>query len=159
MARRLRLSLNHFALFAQQFVFFCDHGQRRAVVLFIALFIAEQCAPARFRQKTRFGDELTFGDLQLNHAFAEHRVRAKLHQILARHEVIHLRFVLAQIDVAGARRRDNRVVRVDFFIIPAAVARFRVHGGLREQVRGVNADGIQHRMSPGKMLFRQVAAV
>ncbi|MNP65316.1 hypothetical protein D3C76_1608960 [compost metagenome] len=51
------------------------------------------------------------------------------------------------------------MVRVDFFVIPAAVAGVRVHGGLREQVRRVNANRIQHRVAPGEMLFRQVTAV
>jgi len=57
MARRLGLTFDHFTPFAMQFVALCDHRQRRAVVLFVALFRAEQRAPARLSQKARFGDE------------------------------------------------------------------------------------------------------
>ncbi len=64
---------------------------------------------------------LPLGDIQFDHAFAEHRVRAELHQVLAGDQVIDLCFVVGQVDVAGARRRDNRVVGIHLFIVPAAV--------------------------------------
>ena len=103
----------HFPFLTQQLVVFSHHRQRSAVVLFVTLFVAKQRTPARFRQKTRFGNKFAFGDLQLNDALAEHRVRAELHQILTRDQVIDLRFVLRQVDVAGPRRRDDRMVGID----------------------------------------------
>ena len=159
MARRLRLALHHFAPLAQQFIAFGHHRQRRAVVLFIALFAAKQRPPARLGQKTRFGDKLTVGDLEVNLAFTEHRVRAELHQILAGDQGVDLRFVIGEFDLAAAGGRDNRMVRVDLFIIPAAVADLRIHHRLRQQIRRMDGNRIQHRMAAGEMFFRQVAAV
>ena len=159
MARRLGLTFNHFAFFAQQFVIFSDHRQRRAVVLFVALFVTKQRAPACFREETRFGDKLAFGNLKLNHALTEYRVRAELHQVLTSDQVIDLRFVLGQVDVAGAGRRDNRVVGIDFFVVPAAIMGVRIHRRLREQIRRVHANGVHHRVASGKVFFRQIAAV
>ena len=159
MARRLRLTLNHFAFLAQQFVVFRDHRQRRAVVFFVTLFIAQQRTPACFGQETRFGDKPGFGNLQFDNAFAEHGVGTKLHQILTSHQLINLRLVFGQINVAGARRRDYRMVGIDFFIIPAAVTRLQIHGRLREQIRRVDTNRVQHRVTPGKVFFRQITAI
>ena len=158
-ARRLGLSFNHFALLAQQFVAFGHDRQRRAVVLFVTFFVAEQRAPARFREETRFGDKFAFGNFQFNNALAEHRVRAELHQILTSDQVIDLCFVVGQVDVAGARRRDYRVVSIDFFIVPAAVMGIRVYRRLRQQIRRMDANGIHHRVASGEVFFRQIAAV
>ena len=159
MARRLRLTLHHFALLAQQFIVFGHHRQRRAVVLFIALFAAQQRPPASLCQKTRLSDKLAVGDLEVNLAFAEHRVRAELHQILPGDQVVDLRFVIGELDLAAAGGRDNRMVRIDLFIIPAAVADLRIHHRLRQQVRRMDGNRIQHRMTAGEVLFRQVAAI
>ena len=159
MARRLGLAFHHFPFFTQQLIVFGDHGKRRTVVLFVTLFVAEQRAPACFREETGFGDKLPFCDFQLDHAFAEHRVRAELHQVLTSDQVVDLRFVIRQVDAAGARRRDNRVVGVHLFVVPAAVMGVRVHHRLRQQIRRVHAYGVHHRMTTGKMLFRQVAAI
>jgi hypothetical protein len=74
----------------------------------------QQRAPARFGEETRFGDKLAVGDLQLNLAFTEHRIRAELHQILTGNQVVDLRFTFAQVDLAAAGGRDNRVVGIDF---------------------------------------------
>ena len=71
MTRRLGLTLHHFAFFAQQFVVFCHHRQRRPVVIFVALFVAKQRTPSGLSQKTGFGDKLTFRDVQLNNALPE----------------------------------------------------------------------------------------
>lgn len=54
------------------------------------------------------------GDIQLNHAFAEYRIRTKLHQILARHQPIHVPFILRQINLAGTGGGNDSVVRIDF---------------------------------------------
>ena len=159
MTRRLGLPLHHFAFFAQQLVIFCHHRQRHAVVLFVALFIAQQGSPARFRQKTRFGNELAVGDVEIDLTFAEHRIRAELHQILAGNQAVNLLFVVTELHLRAAGGRNNRVVGIDLFIVPAAVADLRIHHRLRQQIRRVHADGVQHRMAPGKMLFRQVAAI
>ena len=159
MARRLGLTLHHLAPLAQQFIAFGHHRQRRAVVLFIALFAAKQRPPARLGQKTRLGDKLAVGDLKINLAFAEHCVRAELHQILAGDQSVHLRFVIGELHLAAAGGWDNRMVRVDLFIIPAAVADLRIHYRLRQQVRRMDGNRIQHRMAASEVLFRQIAAV
>ncbi len=159
MARRLGLTFNHFAFFAQQFIAFGYDRQRRAIVLFVTLFVAEQRAPARFREETRFGDKFAFGNFQLNNALAENRVRAELHQILTRDQVIDFCFVVGQVDVAGARRRDYRVVGIDFFIVPAAVMGIRVYRRLRQQIRRMDTNGVHHRVASGEVFLRQIAAV
>ena len=51
------------------------------------------------------------------------------------------------------------MVRIHFFIVPAAVADFRINRRLRQQIRRMNRDGIKNRMPTGKMLLRQIAAV
>ena len=51
------------------------------------------------------------------------------------------------------------MVRIDLFIVPAAVAAIAVDHRLRVKFRLVHADGVQHRMAAGEMLFRQVTTV
>ncbi len=128
----LGLTLNHLTFFTQQLIALRHHRQRRAVVLFITLFVAEQGSPAGLRQKTRLRQELTVGDIQLDLALAEHRIRAELHQILAGNQAIDLCFIVMQVYRAAARRGDNRMVGIDFFIVPAAVTPIRIHHRLWE---------------------------
>jgi ribosomal protein L14 len=51
------------------------------------------------------------------------------------------------------------MVRVDLFIIPAAVADLRIHYRLRQQVRRMDGNRIQHRMAASEVLFRQIATI
>ncbi|CCK14062.1 hypothetical protein BN136_72 [Cronobacter universalis NCTC 9529] len=51
------------------------------------------------------------------------------------------------------------MVRVHFFVIPAAVAALRIDRGLRQEIRRVYAYRLQHRMAAREVFFRQVAAV
>ena len=97
MTRRLGLPLYHLALFAEQLVAFSHHRQRRAVVLFITLLRPQQGAPARLRQKARFGDKFAVGDIQIDLTFTKYRIRAELHQILAGDKAIDIGFALAEI--------------------------------------------------------------
>ena len=157
--RRLRLALHHFTALAQQLIVLGHHRQRRAFVFLVALLAAQQRTPTGLRQETRLGDEFAAGDIQLDHAFAEHRIRTELHQVLARHQPIHIPFILRQIHLAGAGGGNNGVVRIDLFIVPAAVAAIAVDHRLRIQLRLVHADGVQHRVAAGEMFFRQIAAV
>ncbi|MNE94005.1 hypothetical protein D3C80_1919210 [compost metagenome] len=48
---------------------------------------------------------------------------------------------------------------INLLVVPATVTAIAVDHRLRIQIRLMNADGVQHRMPPGKMLFRQVATV
>ncbi|CCJ97842.1 hypothetical protein BN130_327 [Cronobacter malonaticus 507] len=51
------------------------------------------------------------------------------------------------------------MVRVHFFVIPAAVAALSIDRRLRQEIRRVNANRLQHRMAAREVFFRQVAAV
>ncbi|MPM91153.1 hypothetical protein SDC9_138279 [bioreactor metagenome] len=155
----LSLTFNHFAFFAQQFIIFCHHRQRRPVIIFVALFIAKQRAPSGFRQKTRFSDKLAFGNIQLNNALPEYRICAKLHQILTGNQVVNFRFVVIQIDARTARGRNDGVVRIHFFVVPTAISRIGIDRRLREQIRCMDANRVQYRMTSGKVLFRQITAI
>lgn len=159
MAWRLGLTFNHFALFTQQFIVFRHHRQRRAVVLFIPLFTAQQRSPARFGKESGLSDEFTLRDIQFNHAFTEYRIRAKLHQVLTGYQVIHLRFIVRQSDTVAARSRNNGVVSINLFIIPAAITGIGIYRRLRQQIRRMHADGVHYRMPSSEVLFRQIATV
>ena len=51
------------------------------------------------------------------------------------------------------------MVRIHFFIVPTAVARIGIDRRLREQIRGMDANRVQYRMTSGKVLFRQITAI
>ncbi|MNH19179.1 hypothetical protein D3C79_789050 [compost metagenome] len=51
------------------------------------------------------------------------------------------------------------MVGINFFIVPATVAAIAVDHRLRVKIRLMSADRVKHRMTPGKMFFRQIAAV
>ncbi|MNC12052.1 hypothetical protein D3C75_597650 [compost metagenome] len=79
MAWRLGLAFNHLTFFTQQFITFGNHRQRRTIVFFIALFAAQQRAPASFSQETGFGVKFTASNIKIDGAFAEHRIGTELH--------------------------------------------------------------------------------
>ena len=149
----------NFAFLAQQLIALRHHGQRRAVILLIALFASQQRAPACLRQKARFGDKLAASDIQLDNALPVNRVRTELHQILAGDQVVNIGLIVRQAHGTAARRGDNGMVSVNFFIVPAAIFTFGIKISRRFHCRLMRANGIQHRMAPGKMLLRQIAAV
>ena len=159
MARRLCLTLHDLTFFTQKFVAFRHDRQRRSVVLFITLFGPQQRTPPRLGKKTRFGDKFAVGNIKVDLAFTEQRIGTKLHQILTRNQIVNVGFTFAQVHLCTARSRNNGVVGIYFFVIPAAITQIGVHHRLRQKIRRMGANRVHHCMTPGIMLFRQIATV